>query len=37
MRAMMGLFVEVCRGRRLKVNAVKIKVMILNGGGGLRV
>ena len=31
LRAMVGLFVEVCRRRGLKVNTGKSKVMILNG------
>ena len=34
LRAMVGRFVEVCR-RVLKVNAVKSKVMVLNGEEGL--
>ena len=33
LRVMMGHFVEVCR-RGLKVNAVKSKVMVLNGEEG---
>ena len=32
LRAMMGWFVEVCRRRGLKVNAVKSMVIILNRG-----
>ena len=35
LRAMVGRFVEVCKRRGLKVNACKIKVMILNGEEGL--
>ena len=31
---MVGLFVEVCRKRGLKVNAGKSKVMVLNGQEG---
>ena len=31
LRAMVGRFVEVCRRRRLKVNAGKSKVIFLNG------
>ena len=34
LRAMVGSFVEV-RRRGLKINAVKSKVMVLNGGEGL--
>ena len=32
----MGQFVEVCRRRRLKVNAGKSDVMVLNGEEGLK-
>ena len=32
---MVGRFPEVCRRRRLKVNAGKSKVMLLNGKEGL--
>ena len=35
LRAMFGIFAEVCRGRGLKVNAGKNKVMVLNGEEGL--
>ena len=35
LRAMVGLFVEVCRRRRLKVNVGKSKVMVLRGEEGL--
>ena len=35
LRAMVGLFTEMCRRRRLKVNAGKSKVMVLNGEEGL--
>ena len=31
LRAMVGRFAEVCRRRRLKVNAGKRKVMVMNG------
>ena len=31
LRTMVGQFVEVCRRRGLKLNAVKSKVMVLNG------
>ena len=31
----MGKFAEVCRRRRLKVNADKSKMMVLNGEEGL--
>ena len=33
--AMVGHFVNVCRRRGLKVNAVKSKVIVLNGEEGL--
>ena len=32
---MLGGFVVVCRRRELKVNAVKSKVMVLNGEKGM--
>ena len=32
---MVGRFAEVCRRRGFKVNAVKSKVMVLNGEEGL--
>ena len=32
---MVGRFVEVCRGRGLKVNAGKSKVMVVDGEEGL--
>ena len=35
LRAMVKLFVEVCRRRGLKINADKNKVMVLNGEEGL--
>ena len=35
LRVMVGRFVEVCRRRRLKVNAGNSKVMVLNGEEGL--
>ena len=35
LRVMVGLFAEVCRRRELKVNAGKIKVIVLNGEEGL--
>ena len=35
MRAMVEWFVEVCGRRRLKVNAGKSKVMVMNGEEGL--
>ena len=35
LRVMEGWFAEVCRRRRLKVNASKSKVMVLNGEEGL--
>ena len=35
LRSMVGWFVEVCRRRGLKVNAVKSKGMALNGEEGL--
>ena len=35
LRVMVGPFVEVCSRRGLKVNAGKIKVMVLNGKAGL--
>ena len=35
LRAMVGRFVEVCRRRRLKINAGKSKVMVMNGEEGL--
>ena len=35
LKAMMGLSVEVCRKRGLKVNAGKRKVMVMNGEEGL--
>ena len=35
LRVMVGRFAEVCRRRRLKVNAGKSKVMVLNGEEGL--
>ena len=35
LRIMVGQFAEVCRRRRLKVNASKSKVMVLNGEEGL--
>ena len=35
LRVMVGWFTEVCRRSRLKVNAGKIKVMILNAEEGL--
>ena len=35
LREMVGGFVEVCKRRGLKVNAGKIKVMVLNGEEGL--
>ena len=35
LRAMVGCFVEVCRRRGLKVNAVKSKVMVLSREEGL--
>ena len=31
----MGWFAEVCKRRKLKVNAGKSKVMVLNGENGL--
>ena len=31
LRVMVGWFAEVCKRRGLKVNAVQIKVMVLNG------
>ena len=31
LRAMVGRFTEVCRRRKLKVNAVKNKMMVLKG------
>ena len=31
LRAMVGRFAEVCKRRGLKINAVKSKVMVLNG------
>ena len=36
LRAMVGRFAEVCRKIGLKINAVKIKLMILNGEEGLK-
>ena len=35
LRAMVGSFVDLCRRRGLKVNAGKIKEMVLGGEGGL--
>ena len=35
LRVMVGWFAEVCRRRRLKINAGKSKVMVLNGEEGL--
>ena len=35
LRVIVGLFIEVCRKRGLKVNVGKSKVMILNGEEGL--
>ena len=35
LRVMVGWFAEVCRWRRLKVNASKSKVMVLNREEGL--
>ena len=35
LKATVGRFVEVCRKRRLKVNAGKSKLMVLNGEEGL--
>ena len=35
LRAMVGRFAEVCRRRRLKVNAGKSKLMVLHGEVGL--
>ena len=35
LRAMVGRFVKVCRGRALKVNADKSKVTMLNREEGL--
>ena len=35
LRAMVGQFVDVCRRRRLKVNTVKNKVIVLNEEEGL--
>ena len=35
LRVMVGQFVQVCRRRGLKVNAVKSRVMVLNGEEGL--
>ena len=35
LRAMMGRFVQICKRRRLKVNAGKSKMMVLNGEEGL--
>ena len=32
LRAMVGCFVEVCKGRGLNVNASESKVMLLGGG-----
>ena len=34
LRVMLGRFAKVCRGRGLKVNAGKTKVMVLNGEEG---
>ena len=34
LRVMVGWFVEVCRGRGLKVSAGKSKVRVLNGREG---
>ena len=31
LRVMVGVFAEVCRRRRLNINAGKIKIMVLNG------
>ena len=35
LRVRVGWFAEVCRKRGLKVNAVKSKMMVLNGEKGL--
>ena len=35
LRVMGGWFVEVCKRRGMKVNAVKSKVMVMNGEEGL--
>ena len=35
LKVMIGWFVEVCRRRRLKVNAGKSRVMVMNGKEGL--
>ena len=36
LRIMVGCFVEVCKGRGLKVNAGKDQVMLLGGEEGLK-